>query len=216
MKILLSHGSTDARHSEQLGMLADAVSTLLDDEVDIAFLGDKNLPSGATVLPVFLGAGQHVTKDVPAMVAAANSCSLLPALGGHAEQLARLVYDQVTAESRRVNALFALYRFAGFEAVTAALHERIKRCSLVAMASLHSEPSVTSVLKHWQAHEITPVTLQPMLLFEGKSMDRLRGMTKVFDVTLQPVLSACDGFPQLVADCFMAADDMEDDTKESV
>jgi hypothetical protein len=49
--------------------LAGKVSTLLDEEIGTAFLGDDSLPKGATVLPLFLGEGKHVREDIPKLVA---------------------------------------------------------------------------------------------------------------------------------------------------
>jgi len=201
MKILLAHGSTDSRHGEQMKALARTVSELLGEDVGAAFLGDDQLPKGATVLPLFLGEGKHVREDVPALVAASD-CVLLPNLAASADTIAALALNEVTRETRRINALFVLYRFGGFEKLAAALYGRVKSCSKHALASLHSEPSLMAVLEHWQQEGVKPVALQPMLLFEGKSMDRLRSMTAPFDVNINPVLSEYDDFPALVAQCF--------------
>jgi len=201
MKILLAHGSTDIRHGEQMQALACSVSELLGEAVGMAFLGDGKLPTGATVLPLFLGEGKHVREDLPALVEA-SGCVLLPNLTASADTIAALALAELTKETRRINALFVLYRFGGFEKLAAALYGRVKICSKHALASLHSEPSLTAVLKHWQEQGVQPVSLQPMLLFEGKSMDRLRAMSEPFDVNIKPVLSEYDGFPALVAQCF--------------
>jgi len=201
MKILLAHGSSDARHSKQFETLADAVSELLNEEVGTAFLGDSALSKGATVLPLFLGEGKHVREDIPKL-AAASDCVVLPTLTACADRVAELALDEMTRESRRINALFVLYRFGGFEKLAAALYGRVKICSKHALASLHSEPSLKTVLEHWQQEGTTPVSLQPMLLFEGKSMDRLRSMTEAFDINMAPVLSGYDGFADLVASRF--------------
>jgi len=201
MKILLAHGSTDIRHGEQMQTLACSVSELLGEAVGTAFLGDGKLPTGATVLPLFLGEGKHVREDLPAWVAA-SGCVLLPNLTASADTIAALALAELTKETRRINALFVLYRFGGFEKLAAALYGRVKTCSKHALASLHSEPSLTAVLEHWQEQGVQPVSLQPMLLFEGKSMDRLRAMCEPFDVNIHPVLSEYDDFPALVAQCF--------------
>ncbi|MBL4776050.1 MAG: hypothetical protein JKY87_08385 [Mariprofundus sp.] len=205
MKVLLAHGSPDHRHGEQIKALADTVSGLLDSEVGVAFLSDDALPLDATVLPLFLGEGKHVREDVPKL-AALSGCTMLPSLSEYADQIGELVVSEMTYETRRINAMFVLYRFAGFEQLAAALYGRVKTCSKHAIASLHSEPSVSSVLKHWQGQGVTPVSLQPMLLFEGQSMDRLRRMTESFDklsdISIAPVLSEYDGFAALVANCF--------------
>jgi len=197
----LTHGSSDSRHGEQVKALACKVSDLLDEDISTAFLGDNALPAGAIVLPLFLGAGKHVCEDIPKL-AAASDCTLLPPLAESADRVAEMALEALTQETRRINAMFVLYRFGGFEKLTAALYGRAKICSKHALASLHSEPSVSTVLQHWLQEGINPISLQPMLLFEGKSMDRLRAMTESFDVSIAPVLSEYDGFAELVAQCF--------------
>ena len=200
MNILLAHGSTDARHGEQFNALADTVSTLLDEDVGTAYLGDNALPKNATVLPLFLGQGKHVREDIPALIAV-SGCRLLPPLDQYADTIADMAVGHMTKETRRINALFVLYRFAGFEKLAAALYGRMKICSKHALASLHSEPSVDTVLQHWQQEDVKVISLQPMLLFEGKSMDRLRAMTEPFEISVAPVLSEHDGFAAWIADC---------------
>ncbi|MFQ5344570.1 MAG: sirohydrochlorin chelatase [Mariprofundus sp.] len=200
MYILLAHGSSDSRHVEQVKSLARNVSGLLGEEIAPAFLGDRALPEGATVLPLFLGQGKHVREDIPALVTA-SGCRLLPSLDHHADAIADMVISQMTKETRRISALFVLYRFAGFEKLASALYGRVKTCSKHALASLHSEPSVHTVLRHWQQEDVKAISLQPMLLFEGKSMDRLRAMTESFDISVAPVLSEYDGFAAWIADC---------------
>lgn len=183
-------------------MLAEQVAGLIGEPVGTAFLDDAALPEGATVLPLFVGEGQHLREDVPALAAGAT---LLPALGTHAERLVGMAYDLATAKSRRVNALFALYRFGGFEALAAAIHAANKRCSLTAMGSMHSEPSVSAVLDLWHADGVSPIHVQPLLLFGGKSLARLEAMiasSEAEHVHLGPVLSAHPDFAALVADCF--------------
>jgi len=184
--------------------LAEKVSKLLGDEISTVFLSDSKLPEGAQVLPLFLGAGKHVSEDIPKLAATSN-CTLLPSLGEQSEAIAALAYDAVTQETKRINVLFGLYRFGGFDSLTAALHDSNKRCSLVAMASMHSEPSISSVLNLWHEDGIEKVTLQPMLLFGGRSLARVRSMIAESDipnVSLAPVLSELDGFAEFVADCF--------------
>jgi len=201
MKILLAHGSTDQRHGEQLTALADTVSGLLDAEVGVAFLSDDALPRGATVLPLFLGEGRHGTVDAPTLAEKSQSI-LLPSLATHADQIADLAYERVTANGRRVKVLFGLYRHAGFEGLYAALHARNKRCTLVAHGALHAEPKVAYVLKLWREDGVSPVKLQPMLLFNGKSMDEMAAQAEGEDIEILPVLSQTPGFSELIAQCF--------------
>jgi len=198
MNILLAHGSSDARHGDQVRALATEVAGLLGEAVEAAFLSDKQLPKGARVLPLFVGEGKHGTVDAPRL-AEQSQAVLLPSLAAHADGIAELAYNQATAAGRRVNVLFGLYRFAGFEALYGQLHARNKRCTLVAHGALHGEPSVASVLKLWRDGGVASVKLQPMLLFDGNSMDEMESMASDDDVEILPVLSQCPGFAELIA-----------------
>jgi len=204
MFVLLAHGSSDARHAAQVQSLAARVSERLGEEVGCAFLSDERLPEGAYVLPLFLGCGRHGTRDAPAL-AEKSGAHLLPSLAAHAEAIADLAYDRVTNDTRRVNALFGLYRFIGFEQLYASLHERNRRCTLVAHGALRTEPSIASVLRLWRADGVTPVRLQPMLLFEGKSMEDMAAMAGSDDVEILPVLSQDEDFVELIASLLKAA-----------
>jgi len=199
MYILLAHGSSNSKHVEQVKALACKVSGLLGEEIGAAFLDDHALPEDATVLALFLGQGKHVREDIPKLIAA-SGCKLLSPLADHADAIADMAISQMTKETRRINALFVLYQFRGFEKLGASLYAKIKTCSKHALASLHSEPSVNTVLKHWQHEGLEAVSLQPMLLFEGTSMDKLRSMAEPFDINIAPVLSEHDGFAALIAD----------------
>ena len=181
---------------------AEKVSVLLGEEVGTGFLSDASLPKGVKpkgvkVLPLFLGYGRHGLVDAPAL-AEKSGAMLLPSLAAHADNIAELAYDRVTAETRRVNALFGLYRFSGFEALYAALHERNKRCTLVAHGALHSEPSVASFVDLWREDGVAPIKLQPMLLFSGKSLDEMTAQAGE-GVEIMPVLSQTPGFPAIIA-----------------
>ncbi len=203
MNILLAHGSSDARHGDAVRKLADDVSDILGDVVQAAFLSDESLPQGARVLPLFLGEGKHGAVDAPRL-AEKSGAVLLPSLAAHADRIAEIAYDRVTTQGRRVSALFGLYRYAGFEALYAALHAQNKRCTLVAHGALHGEPTVASTLALWRADGIAPIKLQPMLLFDGKSIDEMAAMavegdTGGDDVEILPVLSKGAGFGELIA-----------------
>jgi len=198
MNILLAHGSSDARHGCEVQELAEKVSVLLGEKVGAAFLSDDTLPKGARVLPLFLGHGRHDSVDAPAL-AEKSGAILLPSLATHADALSEFAYDRVTEEMRRVKVLFGLYRFAGFEALYAALHARNKRCTLVAHGALHGEPSVASVLDLWREDGVAPIKLQPMLLFNGKSLDEMTAQAKGEGIEILPVLSQSTGFPELIA-----------------
>ncbi|MDQ6970472.1 MAG: hypothetical protein Q9M16_08180 [Mariprofundus sp.] len=203
MKILLAHGSTASAHGEQLAALAAKVSALLGIEVGTAFLSDDALSKGATVLPLFLGEGKHVYEDLPKL-AALSDCTVLSPLANHAEAIADLVLAALTKDTRRIHALFVMYRFGGFEQLIAALYGKAKICSKHALASLHTEPGVDVLLQHWQQEGVKAISLQPMLLFEGHSLDRLQTMVSESNiaVSMAPVLSDLAGFPELIADIF--------------
>ena len=201
--MLLAHGSSDSTHAEQVDALANKVSELLGEAVGTAFLGDERLPQGSRVLPLFLGAGKHVTEDIPKLVAASN-CTLLPSLNQSARLIAGMTYDQITRESKRINVLFALYHFAGFESLVAAIHSMNNRCSKTAMATLHGEPSVTGVLDLWHDDNVTQVIVQPMLLFTGRSLARVQAMieaSRMTNISLAPVLSEHPNFAAFIAGC---------------
>ncbi len=199
MFVLLAHGSGDARHAAQARALARKVSERLGEEVGCAFLSDERLPKGARVLPLFLGHGRHETEDVPAL-AARSDAVLLPSLAAHADKVAELAYDRITHDTRRVNAMFGLYRFVGFEALYAALHGRNRRCTLVAHGALHAEPSVASVVRLWREDGVAPIRLQPMLLFEGRSMDEMAAQAAGEDVEMLPPLAEGEDFVELIAE----------------
>jgi len=203
MFVLLAHGSSDVRHGDAVRKLAEDVSTHLGEEVGTVFLSDEYLPEGAHVLPLFLGEGKHGTEDAP-LLAEKSGAQLLPSLAAHADRIAELAYNRVTTQGRRVSALFGLYRYAGFEALYAALHAQNKRCTLVAHGALHGEPTVASTLALWRADGIAPIKLQPMLLFDGKSMDEMAAMAGE-DVEILPVLSKGEGFAELIASLFEAS-----------
>ncbi|PIQ39522.1 MAG: hypothetical protein COW58_11240 [Thalassolituus sp. CG17_big_fil_post_rev_8_21_14_2_50_53_8] len=195
MRALLAHGSSDSAHAEQVDALAGTVSTLLGESVTTAFLSDARLPAGADILPLFLGAGVHVTKDAPALAAVSN-CRLLPALGTQTDAIASLILNRSSQ-----NSIFLLYQSTGFEALQKILQEHGP------VAYLHGEPSLTTVLQHEAG--ASGITVQPTVLFPGHSLARVRSMiseSAIPDVTIAPVLSELDGFAELVAACFRPAE----------
>lgn len=202
MNILLAHGSPDTRHGEQVRALGGKVSELLGEQVGTSFLSEKSLPEGSRVLPLFLGAGMHVLVDAPQLIRA-SGCEMLPPLENQAEKIAEMAMDLATCDTRRVNALFVIYSFSGFEKLAAELYKQSKRCSKMALAALHAEPSIKAVLEHWQDEGIKQVMLQPMLLFEGRTLDMVQAMTDhaAPHITLGPVLAAHEAMPALIADC---------------
>jgi sirohydrochlorin ferrochelatase len=202
MNILLAHGSPDTRHGDQVRALAAKSSEILGEQVGTSFLSEKSLPKGARVLPLFLGAGRHVLVDAPRLIHA-SGCEMLPPLEHKAARIAEMAMDLVTIETRRVNALFVIYSFSGFEKLAAQLYKQSKRCSKVALASLHAEPSIKAVLDFWQDEGIKQIALQPMLLFEGRTLDMVQAMADhaAPQITPGPVLAAHEAMPALIADC---------------
>ncbi|MDQ6992426.1 MAG: hypothetical protein Q9M31_03055 [Mariprofundus sp.] len=200
MNILLAHGSPDQSHIVQVQALAKQVSHVLGEEVGSAFLDDEIVPEGARLLPLFVGDGKHVREDLPKL-AEKFSCTLLPGLNQYSQTLAGFAYDFATVESRRINALFAVYSFDAYESLVAALHAQNRRCSLVALASLHSEPSLKTVLQHWKNEGISAISLQAMVLFEGKTMNRLAAIADEFSISINPVLSKHPDFSALISNC---------------
>ena len=192
MKVLLAHGSSDATHATQVVKLANDVSLLLGEQVEACFLSDAQLPAGSEVLPLFLGAGIHLTQDAPRL-AAASSCTLLPGLPEQSSAIASLV-----GKSDASATISLLYQPEGFEALQRSLKKQ------GAIAFLHGEPSLTTVLQQ-HASDTTAITVQPLLLFPGRSLARVRRMiadASIPNIRLAPVLCEQSGFAELVADSF--------------
>ena len=201
--ILLAHGSPDARHGDQVRQLAERASGLLGDEIGVAFLSDTALPAGARVLPLFLGIGQHMRLDVPRLVEA-SGCKLLPPLADQADRLADIAMELVNGDKGKANALFAVYRFFGFEDLVAALYGQAKKCAKMAIASMHGEPSIASVLELWQQEGVEDVVVQPMLLFDGFTCDKVHlaaGRASGLTPRFGRVLAEHEAMPALIADC---------------
>jgi len=163
MFTLLAHGSSHAKHAEQVNVLARQVASILDEQVDVAFLSDETLPKDAKVLPLFLGHGKHLKQDVPALMQSSQATEL-PALADKADDIAKLIVSQLTQSSKRIHILFVVYQFTGFEKLVAALYQHAKGCSMAAMSSLHGAPNISSVLGNIQAQGVQKVIVQPVLL----------------------------------------------------
>ena len=198
MNTLLTHGSSDARHAEQVRRLAANVSDRLGEQVGCAFLSDKTLPKGAWVLPLFLGHGRHEMIDAPAL-AARSGAVLLPSLAHHADLIAALVCDRVVQQSRPDNVLFGIYRYNGFEALRSVLTRLHPGSARTGIGALHAEPSIRDRLDSWREENIGSIILQPMLLFDGNSVDEMAEQAAGEDVEMLPVLSQGDDFAGLIA-----------------
>jgi|GEM_PF-2867002 len=200
MYTLLAHGSSHAKHAEQVDALATQVATILDEQVHVAFLSDHTLPKDTKILPLFLGYGTHLEQDVPALLQTSEACAL-PGLADEADRVAKHIVSKLTQQSKRIHVLFVVYQFTGFEKLVAALYEHAKGCSMVAMSALHGAPSISSVLESIKAQGVQKVIVQPMLLFDGHSLDMCKTLAKKVDVALdiQPALIETEGFADLVA-----------------
>ncbi|MDQ7005165.1 MAG: CbiX/SirB N-terminal domain-containing protein [Ghiorsea sp.] len=203
MFVLLAHGSSHAKHAEQVNVLATQVAAILDEHVDVAFLSDEALPKDAKVLPLFLGHGKHLKQDVPVLMQDSQAAEL-PALADKADDIAKLIVSQLTQQSKRIHILFVMYQFTGFEKLVAALYKHAKGCSMAAMSALHGAPNVSSVLENIQAQGVKKIVVQPVLLFDGHSLDMCKTLAKEVDIELdiKPALIETEGFADLVADIF--------------
>lgn len=191
MKRLLAHGSSDSAHLLHVEQLATRVSSLLDEEVGVSFLADNLVPQESELLPLFLGEGVHVRRDA-SQLATASGCTLLSPLGSHVEAITALLSKRFAG-----NTIFLLYQPDGFEQLREALEPIGK------IAYLHGEPSLAATLAGRETGAV--ITVQPLLLFPGRSLARIRKMieaTSNTDLQIGPVLSELDGFSELVADCF--------------
>ncbi|HKX95755.1 MAG TPA: CbiX/SirB N-terminal domain-containing protein [Methylibium sp.] len=108
--LLFAHGARDPNWARPFHAVADCVRTQRPDaEVRLAFLelmspdlataGAELAAAGCdaiTVVPLFLGAGGHVRKDLPALAAALEAAhpglhvTLAPAVGEHPQVIAAL------------------------------------------------------------------------------------------------------------------------------
>ncbi|MDQ6967309.1 MAG: CbiX/SirB N-terminal domain-containing protein [Mariprofundaceae bacterium] len=204
MFFLLAHGSSHAKHAQQVTALAKEVSALLEEEVGAVFLSDESLPQGASVLPLFLGNGRHMSQDVPQLMKASDATMLRPLVEA-ADELANLIIRKLTQTSKRLHVVFVVYQFTGFEKIVAALYKHGKGCSLIAVSALHGQPNINSVLHNIQKQGVKKVLLQPVLLFDGHSLNACKMMAeeaaieKKFEVEIMPVLVGIDGMVELIA-----------------
>jgi len=201
MYVLLAHGSSHANHAVQVKALAEQVSVLLGEDVGAAFLSDAILPKEATVLPLFLGHGKHLSHDVPQLIESSEAI-MLPALADAADDIAKLLLDQITKESKRIHVVFTVYQFTGFTNIVAALYKHAKGCSLAAISALHGAPDVQSVLQNINLQGSKKVVLQPVLLFDGHSVDTCKTTAESVDMDIEvmPPLVEMEGFAALIAD----------------
>ena len=201
--ILLAHGSCDAAHAEKVRELADKLAPLLGESVGIAFLDDECLPQGAKVLPMFLGEGQHVSKDVPELMAKTD-CVWLPSLAAYADEIAAMAVVDVKTHFKDMATIFVLYRMENFEALKRGLDAKASDFPKHAVAALYGgDKAVLDVVQDWQQQGITNIVVRPMLLFAGHSLSALQTqVASIQGVQMGSVLCNCEAFPAWIADCF--------------
>jgi len=139
-------------------------------------------------------------KDVRALIEQAEA-TMLTTLAEHADGIAALLVQRLTQASKRIHVVFTLYQFIGFEKMLTALYKQSKGCSLVAMATLHGSPNINSVLHALQQQGVKKLVLQPVLMFDGHSLDACREAAKAvgMDVEMQPALANIDAMSVWVA-----------------
>jgi sirohydrochlorin ferrochelatase len=204
MNILLAHGSSDSRHAAQAQLLAEKAAEELGAAIELRFLSSEKMPEGARVLPLLLGEGWHARNDI-FRLAAASDCTMLPSLSDRATSIAGMAGDLATdALPGKGNAIFALYHFRGFEAVSGELKDLGSHFSRMALAAIYSSPNVGEVLAEWNDEEAKNILVQPLALFEGRTMEKLRRIVAESDADALtgPVLSSHTGFPAFIADRF--------------
>ena len=173
MNILLAHGSPDAAYRQAASELASRVAEKLGEPVAAHFLDEENPPKGGRVLPLFLGEGKHVTEDVHSL-AERSGWQLLPSLNECADEMAVLLTAAARSLDDKAKAvMLAPYRFSGMQGFVAALYRHSRRLRLPAIVAVHGTPNVTDVLELWQREGVGPVSLQPALVFPGKSYMRI-------------------------------------------
>ncbi|MFC1536391.1 sirohydrochlorin chelatase [Pseudomonadota bacterium] len=208
MNILLAHGSSDSRHATQAQLLAEKAAEELGAAVELRFLSSEKMPEGAHVLPLLLGEGWHAKHDITRL-AAASDCTMLPALSARSIPIACMAADLAIdcfpdLQASQCSALFSIYHFDGFETVTKALEGLTQRFSDVAVAGIYSSPTLEESLVQWREDGVQNIVVQPMALFEGRTMEHVRRTVAQSEVDAQvgPVLSSHAGFPGFIADCF--------------
>lgn len=204
MNILLAHGSSDSRHAAEALSLADKAAEQLGESVEVHYLDSPALPEGARVLPLLLGEGWHARNDITRL-SEASDCTMLPSLSGRAVSIADMAGDLAAdVLSGEVNAIFTIYHFHGFEAVTSELKGLEKRFSRISLAAIYSSPNVGETLAQWYDEGVKNILVQPLVLFEGKTMEKVRRIVAESDADAHTglTLSSHADFPSFIADCF--------------
>lgn len=204
MNVLLAHGSSDSRHATQAQQLADRAAEELGDAIELRFLDSKTMPDTAYVLPLLMGEGWHARVDLKKL-AEASSCKMLPSLSSRAVPIACMASDLVkTTLPGDANAIFAVYHLEGFETMTDALNGLKARFERLSVVEMHKSPNVAEALAQWQTEGVENMVVQPMALFEGRTMESVRQTISKSETgaLVGPVLSSHIAFPAFIADCF--------------
>jgi len=206
LNYLLSHGSPNDAHLKAVEALAHQVTSCLGERVQAVFLGHA-LPEGARVLPLFLTRGRHLQKDVPAMISASRAM-LVAGPADFPMDVARMAMDMAVAERGKQRAvMFALYRLMGARGLMADLYTLSRKFPLPAIAGVHGQCDVESVLGLWNADGISQALIQPVLLFPGESLARLEACAsdREMDIVVGRPLSEHADFPSWLAERFREA-----------
>ncbi|MDQ7001506.1 MAG: CbiX/SirB N-terminal domain-containing protein, partial [Ghiorsea sp.] len=156
--------------------------------------------------------------DVPQLIQAAQATMLAP-LFEHSDALAALVVSELTQDSKRIHLMFSGYQFTGFGRLVASLYQQSKGCTMAAMSALHGSPNISNVLQNIQVQGVKKIIIQPVLLFDGHSLDMCTTLAKQVDIELdiKPALVETTGFAALIADILTPAhpkQDTKQDTKD--
>lgn len=185
-------------------MLAENAAAILDVPIELHFLSSEKLPGGAKVLPLLLGEGWHAKNDI-VRLGEASACSMLPPLSSHAVPIACMASDLAKeALAGASSAIFAVYHHKGFEPVAAALRGLSARFENIEVIEIYGDPDIPQTLKDWQKREIDSIVVQPLALFEGRTMAHVRKVAAESGVAanIGPVLSTHAAFAGFIADCF--------------
>lgn len=204
MNILLAHGSSDSRHAEEVLTLANSAAEKLGEAIEVRYLDIKAVPEGSRVLPLLLGEGWHALNDI-SRLSKASACIMLPSLSNRAASIAGMAGDlAVNSLSGEANVIFAIYHFRGFEAVSTELKRIESRFSRASLAAMYSLPNIEEALSQWHDEDVRNVLVQPLALFEGRTMEKVRRIVGASDSDAQvgPTLAAHKDFAAFIANCF--------------
>ncbi len=198
---MLTHGSPEPAHKLSVQSLAARVEALLGETVIMVALGEP-MPGGARVLPLFLTRGRHLVADVPQLV---SDCGgrLLAAPADCPDAVARIAVELAAEAGEGRPVLFALYRPSecGLEE---ALKHRGRRFPAQAIAYLHGIENMRAALARWRRQGIGKAVVQPLLIFPGDSLGRMRRLAADSNMAIRfgKTLHEHAGFPAFLARIF--------------